>query len=50
MAQFARGTNSGSEYQRNDNSFYKGIVVKNWDPHKLQRVKIYVPELSNQPL
>jgi hypothetical protein len=50
MAQFARGTNSGSEYQRNDNSFYKGIVVKNWDPHKLQRVKIYVPEISNQPL
>ena len=28
MAQFSRGTNTGSEYQRSDNSFYKGIVVK----------------------
>tara|TARA_R100000988_G_scaffold49972_1_gene24543 strand:+ start:214 stop:1008 length:795 start_codon:yes stop_codon:yes gene_type:complete len=50
MAQFSRGTNTGSEYQRSDNSFYKGIVVKNWDPHKLSRIKIFVPEISNQPL
>tara|TARA_R100000322_G_scaffold137835_1_gene93581 strand:+ start:272 stop:1072 length:801 start_codon:yes stop_codon:yes gene_type:complete len=50
MAQFSRGTNNGSEYERSDHSFYKGIVVKNWDPQKLLRVKIYVPEISNQPL
>ena len=50
MSQFARGTDNGTEYERKDDSFYKGIVVKNWDPSKLQRVKIYIPELSNQPL
>tara|TARA_R100000152_G_C6775623_1_gene204148 strand:+ start:21 stop:890 length:870 start_codon:yes stop_codon:yes gene_type:complete len=50
MPQFARGTDQSREHERSDNSFYKGIVVKNWDPHKLHRVKIYVPEISNQPL
>tara|TARA_R100001163_G_C5036270_1_gene175390 strand:- start:276 stop:1091 length:816 start_codon:yes stop_codon:yes gene_type:complete len=50
MPQFARGTDAGNEFKRKDESFYKGIVVKNWDPHKLFRVKIYVPEISNQPL
>ena len=50
MPAFARGTDQSKEYQRSDESFYKGIVVKNWDPHKLLRVKIYVPEISNQPL
>ena len=29
---------------------FKGIVVKNNDPQKLYRVKVYIPELSNQPL
>jgi hypothetical protein len=50
MSQFARGTDQSREHERKDDSFYKGIVVKNWDPHKLHRVKIYVPEISNQPL
>lgn len=46
---FVRGSGSGEEYRRSDISFYKGIVVKNNDPLKLNRVKIYIPELSNQP-
>jgi hypothetical protein len=46
---FARGSGSGVEYKRVDNSFYRGIVVKNNDPLKLNRVKVYIPELTNQP-
>jgi hypothetical protein len=46
---FARGSGSGNEYRRVDNSFYRGIVVKNNDPERLNRVKIYIPELTNQP-
>lgn len=40
---------SGIQGQQQDESFYRGIVVKNDDPLKLNRVKVYVPELSNQP-
>ena len=46
---FVRGSGSGNEYRRVDNSFYRGIVVKNNDPSRLNRVKIYIPELTNQP-
>ena len=46
---FVRGSGSGLENKRVDNSFYRGIVVKNNDPLKLHRVKIYIAELSNQP-
>jgi hypothetical protein len=46
---FVRGSSSGEEYRRVDNSFYRGIVVKNNDPEKLNRVKVYIPEISNQP-
>ncbi len=46
---FVRGSGSGNEYRRVDNSFYRGIVVKNNDPAKLNRVKVYIPELTNQP-
>jgi hypothetical protein len=46
---FIRGSGAGNEFRRNDNSFYRGIVVKNNDPANLNRVKIYIPELSNQP-
>jgi hypothetical protein len=46
---FVRGSGSGNEYRRVDNSFYRGIIVKNNDPEKLNRVKIYIPELTNQP-
>ena len=47
---FVRSSNAGVEYKREDHSFFRGIVVKNWDPRKLYRVKIYIPEISNQPL
>ena len=46
---FIRGNVSDSEYRRVDESFYRGIVVKTNDPLKLNRVKIYIPELTNQP-
>lgn len=46
---FIRGSGKGIESRRVDQSFYRGIVVKNNDPLKLHRVKIYIPELSNQP-
>jgi hypothetical protein len=46
---FIRGSGSGEEYKRIDNAFYRGIVVKNSDPIGLNRIKIFVPELSNQP-
>lgn len=46
---FVRGSGGGDEYRRVDNSIYRGVVVKNNDPLKLNRVKIYIPELSNQP-
>ena len=50
MLVFVRAANSGVEYKREDHSFFRGIVVKNWDPQKLYRVKVYIPEISNQPL
>lgn len=46
---FVRGSGSGNEYRRVDGSFYRGIVVKNNDPSRLNRVKVYIPELTNQP-
>lgn len=46
---FIRGSGAGNEFRRNDQSFYRGIVVRNNDPLKLNRVKVYIPELSNQP-
>lgn len=47
---FIRGSGSGQEADRNDASIYRGIVVKNNDPLRLYRVKVYIPEISNQPL
>ena len=47
---YVRGSNQGIEFQRDDQSFYKGIIVKNDDPEKLFRCKVYLPEISNQPL
>lgn len=47
---FIRGSGSGQESGRDDTSFYRGIVVKNNDPLRLNRVKIYIPEIVNQPL
>lgn len=45
---FVRGDNKGTEASREDFSFYRGIVVKNNDPLKMNRVKIFIPELTNQ--
>lgn len=47
---FIRGSSSGQEAGRYDTSFYRGIVVKNDDPLKLNRVKIYIAEIVNQPM
>ena len=44
------GSIPGSEYKKDFNSFYKGIVVKNNDPDQMLRCKIYIPDLSNIPL
>ena len=46
---FIRGNGSGKEFRRNDQSFYRGIVVKTDDPLRMNRVKVFIPELSNQP-
>jgi hypothetical protein len=46
---FIGGSGSGNEFSKNDQGFYRGIVVKNNDPLRLNRVKIYISELSNQP-
>lgn len=46
---FIRGSGSGIESKRSDESFYRGIVVKNNDPLKMNRVKVFIPELTNQP-
>ena len=32
-----------------DHLIYKGVVLDNLDPNKLMRLKIFIPELSNQP-
>ena len=50
MSVYVRGSNKGIEYKRDDQSYFKGIVVKNNDPEQLLRVKVYLPEVSNQPL
>lgn len=47
---FIRGSGSGQEAGRNDTGIYRGVVVKNNDPLRLNRVKIYIPEIVNQPL
>jgi hypothetical protein len=46
---FVRGSGAGVEASRVDNGFYRGIVVKNNDPLLTNRVKVYIPELTNQP-
>jgi hypothetical protein len=47
---FVRGSNSGIESKREDFSMYRGIVARNDDPLQMNRVKVYIPELSNQPV
>ena len=43
------GSATGQESKRVEVLFYRGIVIDNNDPYKLNRVRIYIPELSNQP-
>jgi len=47
---YVRGSSSADEYRRNDTFFYKGIVVDDNDPQENLRLKIFIPEISNQPL
>jgi hypothetical protein len=46
---FVRGSGLGREYSREEHRFLRGIVVKNNDPLRLNRVKVYIPTISNQP-
>lgn len=46
---YIRGSGSGQEYRREDQTPFRGVVVKNNDPLGMNRVKVYIPELSNQP-
>jgi hypothetical protein len=46
---FVRGSTHGNEYRREDTSFYRGVVVRNDDPLQMSRVKVFIPEISNQP-
>ncbi len=46
---YVHGSNKNVEYKKPDHNFYKGIVIDNLDPKKILRVKVFIPELSNQP-
>ena len=46
---YARGSINNTEFKTPDHSFYRGIVLNDRDPNKLMRLKIFIPELSNQP-
>lgn len=43
------GQGKGLEYRKKDFSFFRGVVVENNDPLALNRVKVYIPDISNQP-
>ena len=44
---YVRGSDQNNEYKRDVSSFFRGIVINNNDPNKMQRVKIFIPELTN---
>ena len=46
---YVKGSSKNIEYKKPDHSFYRGIVIDDQDPNKLMRVKVFIPELSNQP-
>ena len=46
---YVHGSNKNIEYKKPDHSFYKGIIIDNLDPKKILRVKVFIPEISNQP-
>jgi hypothetical protein len=47
---YVHGSNKNVEYKTQDHSFYKGIVIDNFDDRKAMRIKVFIPELSNQLL
>ena len=46
---YVTGSSKNIQYKKPDHSFYRGIVIDDQDPNKLMRVKVFIPELSNQP-
>ena len=44
---YARGSDNNTEFSKGLNSFFRGIVIDDRDPNEMQRVKIYIPELTN---
>ena len=46
---YVKGSSKNIEYKKPDHSFYRGIVIDDQDPNQLMRVKVFIPDLSNQP-
>ena len=46
---YVTGSSKNIQYKKPDHSFYRGIVIDDQDPNKLMRIKVFIPELSNQP-
>tara|TARA_R110002020_G_scaffold150847_1_gene327709 strand:+ start:40 stop:1209 length:1170 start_codon:yes stop_codon:yes gene_type:complete len=44
---YVRGSDKNIEYKRDLNSFFRGIVINDADPKFMQRVKIFIPEITN---
>jgi len=44
---YARGSDNNTEFNTGLNSFFRGIVIDDRDPNQMQRVKIFIPELTN---
>jgi len=44
---YVRGSDKNIEYKRDLNSFFRGIVINDADPKFLQRIKIFIPEITN---
>lgn len=44
---YTRGSDRNIEYKRYLNGFFRGIVVDDNDPLELQRVRVFIPEITN---
>tara|TARA_R100000900_G_scaffold18491_1_gene15401 strand:- start:1863 stop:3110 length:1248 start_codon:yes stop_codon:yes gene_type:complete len=44
---YARGSDNNTEFSKGLNSFFRGIVINDRDPNEMQRVQIFIPELTN---
>lgn len=44
---YVRGSDQNIEYKRDLSGFFRGIVIDDYDPLSLQRVKIFVPGVTN---